>query len=508
MAVFWVLLGVLAMFPAAVRAAQVTIDFESFPAPLFAYTDFAGGNEDGFTIMPMGSPIIQIGNLFNYQNPELNGKRLENSSSQLSSFSIVKTGGGNFQFQQLAAATSNGDAGGSPQLVKVEGFLGASSVAVDNFSVLLKAYFPAVNLAGKNIDRLVITIQSSVAQVPGTTAVDNIVIEDAPPGTIIIEKRTAPSCATGFTFTQNIDTSGNFNLDDGGSKTFASVAPGTYAVTEDAPVGGRLTGLSCDDPDSTGDLGTRTATIKLAAGETVTCTFTNSEDDYIVVEKVTDPPGGTGVGFTGGLGVFTLDDGGVKVSSVPTGIFTITEDPAPAWDLTSIECWVFPTNPEDPPSIVYGDTSTRSVTLQLPEAGQAAFCSFTNTQPGSLKVVNRTEGGDGTFEFTSQTLSPANFQLTTTSGTAERTFSNLVPGTYDVTENAPAGWTLISATCSDGSDPASISLTGGENVTCTFTNTPQPVPVPTLSQWGLIIFGALMVLTVWWHGRMRLSRRR
>ena len=35
----------------------------------------------------------------------------------------------------------------------------------------------------------------------------------------------------------------------------------------------------------------------------------------------------------------------------------------------------------------------------------------------------------------------------------------------------PAGWDLTSATCSDGSDPGSISLAAGENVTCTFTNT-------------------------------------
>jgi hypothetical protein len=102
-----------------------------------------GRNEDGFTIMPMGSPIIQIADFGSIFNPELNIKRLVSTSPQLSSFSIVKTGAGNFQFQQLAATTANGTAGGPLQLVKVEGFLGASSVAVDNFSVLTKAYFPA-----------------------------------------------------------------------------------------------------------------------------------------------------------------------------------------------------------------------------------------------------------------------------------------------------------------------------------------------------------------------------
>ena len=47
----------------------------------------------------------------------------------------------------------------------------------------------------------------------------------------------------------------------------------------------------------------------------------------------------------------------------------------------------------------------------------------------------------------------------------------LDPGTYSVSETVPAGWDLTSATCSDGSNPASINLAAGETVTCTFTNT-------------------------------------
>ena len=50
----------------------------------------------------------------------------------------------------------------------------------------------------------------------------------------------------------------------------------------------------------------------------------------------------------------------------------------------------------------------------------------------------------------------------------------MTPGTYSVSETVPAGWQLTSATCSDESDPASISLQAGETVTCTFTNERQP----------------------------------
>ena len=37
----------------------------------------------------------------------------------------------------------------------------------------------------------------------------------------------------------------------------------------------------------------------------------------------------------------------------------------------------------------------------------------------------------------------------------------------------PAGWTLTSATCSDGSAPSAIALAAGETVTCTFVNRRQ-----------------------------------
>lgn len=47
----------------------------------------------------------------------------------------------------------------------------------------------------------------------------------------------------------------------------------------------------------------------------------------------------------------------------------------------------------------------------------------------------------------------------------------LRPGVYSVAEvGLPAGWSLASASCSDGSSPAAIGLSPGEVVTCTFVN--------------------------------------
>lgn len=104
-------------------------------------------------------------------------------------------------------------------------------------------------------------------------------------GTIVIEKTTAPGGGSGFTFTESI-TSGGFSLNDGGTRTFASVAPGTYTVTEAIAAGWSLADIRCDDLDSTGDANTRIATVRVNAGETVRCTFRNFEtaptDDLFV----------------------------------------------------------------------------------------------------------------------------------------------------------------------------------------------------------------------------------
>ena len=98
-------------------------------------------------------------------------------------------------------------------------------------------------------------------------------------GTIIIRKATSPTGGTGFGFTSNVPGVTSFNLNHGQNQTINGVAVGSYTVTENNPSGYSLTNLVCTDPttNSTVNVGTRTATINLAAGETVDCTFTNTQ---------------------------------------------------------------------------------------------------------------------------------------------------------------------------------------------------------------------------------------
>jgi hypothetical protein len=137
-------------------------------------------------------------------------------------------------------------------------------------------------------------------------------------GTIVIAKETSPAGGSGFGFTETI-TSGSFILNDGWTQTFTSVAPGTYTVTEDEVAGWTIGDLSCDDANSTADPFTRTATIRVEAGEVVQCRFRNFEveptDDLFVFHLsgdqevpavVTPERGGCMARFDSGASELTL----------------------------------------------------------------------------------------------------------------------------------------------------------------------------------------------------------
>ncbi len=106
-------------------------------------------------------------------------------------------------------------------------------------------------------------------------------------------------------------------------------------------------------------------------------------------------------------------------------------------------------------------------------------CSFFNTtNKGSITLVKKTVGGDGTFGFATSTgLSPANPNITTLNGTGSQAFNGLTPGTYSISENVPVGWDLSSAVCSDNSPVSAISLQADENITCIFTNAKLSIDV-------------------------------
>ena len=118
--------------------------------------------------------------------------------------------------------------------------------------------------------------------------------------------------------------------------------------------------------------------ISVSAGETVTCTFTNTQRGTITVTKVTDPVGGLGqsFSFTPSYGAgFSLLDGQSNVSSplVP-GNYSVAETVPTGWDLTSATC----SDGSDPAAIALG-------------AGENVTCTFNNEARGNIVIVKQTD---------------------------------------------------------------------------------------------------------------------
>jgi hypothetical protein len=166
-----------------------------------------------------------------------------------------------------------------------------------------------------------------------------------------------------------------------------------------------------------------------------------------------------------------MDDGVQTYTDVLFGTgYTVTEEALPAgWEFVDLDC-------SDSTNVVpsiNGDT----VTFAIDSAADILDCTYTNRAQGTIIVKKITDDGQGAFDFTSDTLDPDEFTLTTTgpgeAGSDSRTFGGISPGTYDVAETVPAGWNLVSATCSDGSPVSAIVVSDAETVTCTFHNARQ-----------------------------------
>ncbi len=234
-------------------------------------------------------------------------------------------------------------------------------------------------------------------------------------------------------------------------------------------------GLTCSDQDSTVDVVSRTATIRVDPGENVVCVFNNVAAEGVVIEKVTVPALASGV-FTfsqnlDGSDNFQLTGGGHKGFATILSGTVSEEDPTPGFDLTSIICNAVI---DDTNYDVATDLSKVDFTYA---AGETVHCAFTNTQRGRIIVDKVTEpAGDAqSFDFVlvgGPVDDIVNQSFALTDAAAPYDSDQIKPGTYSLAETPMvAGWDLSSAQCSDGSTPSNITLDPGETVTCTFTNT-------------------------------------
>lgn len=284
---------------------------------------------------------------------------------------------------------------------------------------------------------------------------------------VTIKKVTVPaeSPAVGsFTFSQDFDASGTFNLGHNGTKVFTNVSSGTeYTVVESDPTPDYdLTAIVCTGAATyTGTVNTRTLEVTPAAGETIECTFTNTRRGTVIIEKQTDPDGATGsFAFTSTLGnIAALSDGQQHTYNdvAPGGPYGVTEtNPSPLFDLYDIDC-------DDANSTESEATRTASIRV---EAGETVTCTFYNRQRATITAEKRENGQlplTQPFEFqirtgatglASGTVVASDFAdaatgdivfACTAAGASVCAMNNgtayFVPGTYQFCEvNMEAGW--------------------------------------------------------------------
>ncbi len=189
----------------------------------------------------------------------------------------------------------------------------------------------------------------------------------------------------------------------------------------------------------------------LSDGETVTCTFVDTKDGLIIVDKVTLPgESPQSFTFTPSWGApFGLTDTDTPELSgfLTPGTYSVAETVPAGWVLSDVTC--------------IGVADDREVDdIEDPAAidldpGEVVTCVFTNTQDGSIEVVkNLSATGPAveTFGFTSNFN--GTFDLT---GHGDSTGAIAVtPGSgYTVTEDDPTadGWANTGASCTGGDDP-------------------------------------------------------
>lgn len=295
-------------------------------------------------------------------------------------------------------------------------------------------------------------------------------------GTIIINVETVPAGQAG-SFTVTGVPSGTLTTE--GTLVVSDLAPGTYTTTEIDPAPDfDVSAIECDDDGqegtpSSGDAQTRTAVINLDAGETVTCTFSNTQRGSAVIASRTEPEGAAGqFRFTGVPSGTIPANGTLVVANLQPGTYTSTEvDPAPQFDLTSVTC-----DDGGSATVSGGDPSTRSAIFNVDPA-EMVTCTFVNTRRAAAIVAVEVDPDnvEGTFQFTGV---PSG----TVSANGTLLVADLSPGTYATTEVDPApDFELTEVTCDDGeagstssgdaaTRTAIFNLDAGETVTCTFLN--------------------------------------
>jgi hypothetical protein len=256
-----------------------------------------------------------------------------------------------------------------------------------------------------------------------------------------------------------------------GTTEWGSLEPGSYTVSETPASGWETTAVECDQPALTNG---PSATLELAPGSHVTCTFTNERHGSVTVVKQTAGGDGTFPFTLAGRDardLTTVDGtGSTTWTDVAAGQMSLAEVVPDGWRLDGATCatadGALPT-----------DATNAGVTFTL-APGAGVVCTFTDTKLGDVTVVKHTVGGDATFDFA--LTDHGTTTVSTVGGEGTAAWDGVEPGSYELTETIPTDWDLGSVVCTSNGDALAtnpldtgvgFAVAAGAHVVCTFTDT-------------------------------------
>lgn len=256
--------------------------------------------------------------------------------------------------------------------------------------------------------------------------------------------------------------------------TVAPVLPGTYTLSETGPTTGYLASQwSCA-------VGTEPAqltggSIVVPLGKDVVCQITNTAQptNLHLIKTVTNTHGGTAVStdFTVKAdGPSHLSGAGTATGLVQAGTYALTETGLPTgYTQSNLKCYVTNSQPALDVPVTNGN-----VTLVR---GAQVTCEFVNVDnPATLtliKIVDKGQAGNNVAVPSDWTLTAQGPQtITGKSGAPEVTSQTVNAGTYNLSENGPAGYTPGSWECTGAAVEGSmVAVPLAGQVICRITNT-------------------------------------
>ncbi|NLE30726.1 DUF11 domain-containing protein, partial [Candidatus Dojkabacteria bacterium] len=313
-----------------------------------------------------------------------------------------------------------------------------------------------------------------------------------PIGRIIVDKVTDPAGDTQlFTFTTGGEGYKGFTLKDSDTPNSQVLPAGkTYSVNETIPAGWHQTSAICTS-SITGENETITA-LELDAGETITCTFTNTKKTDISITKTDSPdPVNNGGTLTYTLTVNNLSTipavNVIVKDTLPTGfsISSVTPSVGNCLDkiASDIQCELGTLAGNTSATVtIVGTVSTTSATISnsatvstdTPETLTTNNNDSEDTtvnQKGHIIVQKITvPAGDQTV-FTTK-LTDINGIVIATGTISDSTdyIYDIDAGTYKIIEDVPSGWGATSNPCLNG-----VTVAAGETKTCIIENKRLPI---------------------------------